>query len=56
MTLIAVLPLIELNSPHGLHGNWLEDVLAAADTHAEATVGQRELGQLNHHKELLVCM
>jgi hypothetical protein len=48
------------NSPHGLHGNWLEDVLAAANTHAEASARcenkrkREELGQLTHLSGLIV--
>lgn len=31
-----------LNSPHGLHRYWLEDVLTATDAYAEATLERNE--------------
>lgn len=42
-------------SPHGLHGNWLEDVLAAANTHAEASErceksGENRIGSIESSK------
>lgn len=51
----------KVNSPHGLYGNWLEDVLSAADTYAEATLeleGRRnvEWGQFLDRKHIKVSM